>query len=508
LGKLLIAIFDAVLIWFVWMAISYGEFVVASLTLVILITFNVIFLKESAYPFRYMFPGLICFFLFLVLPIIFTIYVAFTNLGTGHLLSDVDVKNILLNERSLGEGSELYKADIGESKGQKYIILKLLESESVVALVPFFFDRKMVIDATVIPNNDVEKFLLDNQISLLPKGEIFKLGESLRNIEIKLPDSTVLTSNGRATYAKFLSRFVNDENGNLKEVSSGEVFFPNYQTGFFASKTEQLSPGFRTTVGFSNFWRLFKDTKIAKPFAKVFTWTFVWALCTVCLTFVSGLFLAITINNKGMRFKPLYRILLIVPYSIPFFISVLIFKGLLNKDFGIVNQLVAPLIGGTNVPWLEHPTFAKISCLLVNLWLGFPYMLLVLTGILQAIPEDIYEAARLDGASKWITLKKITMPYVMSAVGPLLVGSFAFNFNNFVGIYLLTGGLPPMDNVTTPAGETDILISYTYRLAFEGGQGQDFGLASAIAILIFIIIAIITLLNFKFSGVFDNEVKK
>ena len=134
-------------------------------------------------------------------------------------------------------------------------------------------------------------------------------------------------------------------------------------------------------------------------------------------------------------------------------------------------------------------------------------MFLIVTGILQSIPESLYEAAKLDGAGRIATFKNITLPLIMSAVGPLLVGSFAFNLNNFVGIYLLTGGGPPIPGASTAVGETDILISYTYRLAFEGGQGQDFGLASSIALFIFLIVSILTLINFKLSrmGSADEE---
>ena len=171
----------------------------------------------------------------------------------------------------------------------------------------------------------------------------------------------------------------------------------------------------------------------------------------------------------------------------------------MNKDFGAINLLLVEM-GFDKIPWLETPFWAKISCLVVNLWLGFPYMFLVVTGILQSIPASLYEAAKLDGAGKIATFRHITLPLIMSAVGPLLVGSFAFNLNNFVGIYLLTGGGPPIPGVTTAVGETDILISYTYRLAFEGGQGQDFGLASSIALFIFLIVSILTLINFKLSG--------
>jgi maltose/maltodextrin transport system permease protein len=126
-------------------------------------------------------------------------------------------------------------------------------------------------------------------------------------------------------------------------------------------------------------------------------------------------------------------------------------------------------------------------------------MLLVITGIIQSIPKSIYEASSLEGATKLQNFRFLTFPLVLRAMIPLLIGSFAFNLNNFVGIYLLTGGGPIIPDVSTPLGETDILISYTYRLAFEGSQGQNFGMASAVSMVIFVIVVSLTVLNFKVS---------
>lgn len=145
-----------------------------------------------------------------------------------------------------------------------------------------------------------------------------------------------------------------------------------------------------------------------------------------------------------------------------------------------------------------------MALFLVNLWLGYPYMMIVTLGALQSIPSELYEAALVDGARPWDVLRTVTLPLLMVAVSPLLVGSFAFNFNNFNVIYLVTGGGPPMAGAQTPAGHTDILISYTYRLAFQGGQGTQFGFAAAISMLIFIIVAVVSAINFRLTGAFEE----
>jgi arabinogalactan oligomer/maltooligosaccharide transport system permease protein len=172
---------------------------------------------------------------------------------------------------------------------------------------------------------------------------------------------------------------------------------------------------------------------------------------------------------------------------------------MLNQQFGIVNRMF-----GLNVPWLDGQWAPYGSILLVNLWLGFPYMFLVCTGALQGIPSDLKEAAFVDGATGLHAFKRITLPLLLIAVAPLLIASFAFNFNNFNIIYLLTEGKPPIPR--SDAGRTDILISYTYKLAFAGGRGADYGFASAVSVIIFMLVAGISAFSFRYTRAFE-EVK-
>jgi len=222
--------------------------------------------------------------------------------------------------------------------------------------------------------------------------------------------------------------------------------------------------------------------------------------------FTLGLGLALMLNDRDFKGKVIYRTLLIIPWAIPSFISVLIWRnGFFNETYGLINKVIfGQWFGIEAVRWLGNPFWAKVSCLIVNTWLGFPYMMTVCLGALQSIPHQLYESASIDGAGKLISFRKITLPLLMTSVFPLLVGSFAYNFNNFVGIYLLTDGGPEMVGSITTAGSTDILISYTYKLAFEGSRGQDFGYAGAISIFIFIIVAGISAINFKLSGTFEE----
>lgn len=214
-------------------------------------------------------------------------------------------------------------------------------------------------------------------------------------------------------------------------------------------------------------------------------------------TFAVGLVLAIALD-KPLFGKRIYRSILILPYAIPSLISILIWGGIFNKDYGAINQLL-----GLDIAWFEDANFARFAVIMVNLWLGFPYFYLVSSGALQAIPAELNEAAAIDGASGPQIFGKITLPLLLQILTPLLIASFAFNFNNFNLIYLLTGGGPRDESAGEIAGATDILISYTYSIAF-GSYIQDLGLASAISVIIFVLVASISLYGIRRSKVLEG----
>src|SRR5205823_14761237 len=189
---------------------------------------------------------------------------------------------------------------------------------------------------------------------------------------------------------------------------------------------------------------------------------------------------------------------LIIPYAVPAFLSLLVWQGLLNDDFGVVNRAFH-----ISIPWLFDPWWARVSVILVSVWLTVPYFFLVSLGALQSIPAELVEAARVDGGGPIQIFRRVRLPLLLVAVAPLLIASFAFNFNNFNNIYLLTGG-GPYEGSSSIAGSTDILISYTYKRAIATGKGNDYGLASALAIIIFFIVATISGITFYRSKALEN----
>ncbi len=483
------------------MVISYANeaYLLVCVGLILLVITLYVWLSKKAQSYRFLYPGMLCFFLFTIAPIFFTVLISFTNLGTGHFFSQDEAREIILSERNLAP-------DAKELSYSLYLIdseYHLLTADAKAVISVSSLNREQVVPLKEQEASDLTKYKEQESLSL---AQVFTLHEALKKIKFQYQGRD-LFYHRVDKLIESTDRYSYDAQKNLiKDLQSGISYIANQERGLYLNIEENSSllPGFYTFVGAKNYTDLFSKDDFKQTFMKVSVWTLIWAVSSVILTFSLGMSLAIFLNDKNLAGKSIYRNLLILPYSIPFFISVLVFKGMLSKDFGIINSALST-IGIGPIPWLEDALWAKVSCLLVNLWLGFPYMFLLTTGILQSIPQSVYEAAKIDGASKWQSFKSITFPMILSSITPLLIGSFAFNLGNFVGIYLLTGGGPAMMGTTTPAGETDILISYTYRLAFEGATGQMFGLASSIALFIFVIITILTLINFKLFNMNKSE---
>ena len=253
-------------------------------------------------------------------------------------------------------------------------------------------------------------------------------------------------------------------------------------------------------VGFANFIEVltgpFKDV-----FLPVFGWNIIFAVVSTAGTFFLGLIVAMAVNNPNIKEKSVYRAILIIPWALPATVAILSWQGLLNGSYGAINNLLLNLHLISNpIPWLTDPTWARVALIIVNIWLGFPYMMNVCLGALGAIPDSYYEAADVDGASKWLQFRKITLPSLAQISYPLLISSFAFNFNNFGSAFLITKGGPPR-MATQFAGYTDILASVNYKLSTQFGR---FEIASAISIIIFLILGTISYYQMKLSGQFEE----
>lgn len=254
-----------------------------------------------------------------------------------------------------------------------------------------------------------------------------------------------------------------------------------------------------TFVGLENYKTVFAGS-IRNVFFPVLGWTVCFALLSTAGAYAMGLVLAILLNNPHMKESKLYRAILIVPWALPATIAILAWQGLLNEQYGGINNFLHAIGIAANIPWLTNPFWARAGIIMVNVWLGFPYMMNVCLGGLQAIATEYYEAAKMDGAYGFQCFRYITLPMVTRLSIPLVISSFAANFNNFGNIYMITQGGPArVDNQF--AGYTDILASTTYKMTTWSNRYE---LSATFSVLIFLIVGSFTLLNMYLSGSFKE----
>ncbi|MFZ0712252.1 MAG: maltose ABC transporter permease MalF, partial [Terrimicrobiaceae bacterium] len=325
-----------------------------------------------------------------------------------------------------------------------------------------------------------------------------KLFMPMRPLQFTLPDERLVGMEGLAKFGSRERLWTLNENGSLTNRKDGTVIRPDLTQGFFVNdEGEKVGVGFRTFTGFANYVQILTDPRIQGPFARIFLWTVAFSAISVVSTFAVGMLLSVILQREDLAFRRVYRTLLILPYAVPAILSILILKGTFNQDFGAANQILRGLFGFAP-EWETNPWSARAMVLLVNLWLGYPYMMLICTGMLQSIPTEIYEASAIDGSNRVVDFFRITLPLVLGPMIPILISSFAFNFNNFNLIYLLTGGGPKMVGGGI-AGETDLLVNYTFNIAFRD-SGTNYGLASAIATVLFFIVGFLSWINLKMTG--------
>jgi ABC-type sugar transport system permease subunit len=501
-----LAVVDGLAIWLLYLLIRDQVWPLAAAVAVVTLLVNAVNLTDRLYPLRWMSPALAIIILMVLYPILFTVYTAFTNYSDGHLLTKAQAIRRIGQDRFLPEGGLTYRW-AGYRSETNEIILALVGSEGQTFLaVPGEPLQEITPESDGIGAFDADGFpeTIEGYTRLQMRDILPILDSQLAPLEFgELPDTVKIKSIREA--AQLQPRYVYDEELDaMVDQMAGEIYYADESQGSFISESGRvLSPGYQVTVGLRNFQRLATSPALRGPFVQVFGWTIAFAFLSVATTFALGLFLALVFNDPLIRGRKVIRTLLILPYTIPGVLGVLIWRGMLNQHLGVITTNMVNLFGWAP-GWFTDPLWSKAGILLVNLWLGFPYMMLICMGALQSIPSDIYEAAEVDGASIWQRFWGITLPLLLVSVGPLLVASFTFNFNNFTVIYAYNEGRPPIPGTPTPAGYTDILISYTFRLAFEGGRGSDYGYAAAITFVIFLIVATITLFQYRFMGQWEE----
>jgi len=442
---------------------------------------------------RYLFPGVAGMLVFIAFPLVYTAQIGFTNYSSTHLLSEARVRDYLLAQHDAVEAQVLAYTLHG-GNGEFRLALQA-EGEAT----PRWLSPPLALRDT---GRELRVELAPASAApgpALPLAELVKHRAALAKLVLALPGGPDLHYLGLREFGPVQPQWTANADGSLTRAADGIVFHPNRDTGFFESATgETLQPGFKAFIGVGNYARMLFDAEFRGPFLAIFTWTVVFSALTVACATAIGMLFAVLLNWEGMRYRTTYRTLLFLPYAVPGFISILVFKGLFNQNFGEINAILDALFG-VKPAWFADPLLAKTMLLIVNVWLGYPYIMILCSGLLKVIPADLYEASALAGAGPFTNFFRITAPLVIKPLAPLLVSAFAFNFNNFVLIALLTDGRPDFLSTKLPAGQTDILVSYTYRIAFKD-SGSDFGLAAAISTLIFFLVAALSLVNLRLSA--------
>lgn len=492
---------DGFLIWFAIRAFSEGYLPLFFIIVFIAAMVNYVILVRDMYPLRWMLAGLILMIMFAIWPILLTVYVAFTNYGDGHLITKVQSIEQLEKERYLPEGGLAYSwTGFRNDAGDYALWLQNTEGESFLAypgqtLIPAAQAEGVgTLDEDGIPDG-IGDYKRLNALQVASD-------QTIPSIQFGTEEDGVQIRSAREA-AQLLTRYAYDE---AQDVIIDQQTGTEYQPveGIWVSSTgDELPFGFRASVGVGNFTRFFASPAFRGPLVRIVIWNFAFAFLSVFTTFALGLIIAYIYNDRDIPGRKIIQSFLLIPYTIPSLITIIIWRGMFNNQFGVINRTLESLFG-ISPAWFADATLAKVAILIVNLWLGYPYFMLICSGALQAIPADIYEAAKVDGANALQRFFRITLPLLLVSVGPLLVASFTYNFNNFNLIFLFIEGGPPIANSATRAGHTDILISYVYNFAFAGGRAKEYGLGSAITIIIFIIVAVITLFQFRYTKMWEE----
>jgi arabinogalactan oligomer/maltooligosaccharide transport system permease protein len=492
-----VALVSALLIMFAQSALAKDEIVIAIFLFVATLAIVWVYLANRSVPLKFFLPGLLLLIAFVVTPIAYTLTMSGYIYKTGNYISKSEaLERLQSGALAPDPANSVFDITAGKDSSGNYAILV-----TDITTGRFFISTPtelIDIEPSKVTTNEIGVATSAPGFTALAEAEL--AGSDFSTLRYRYQDEYFIkieTLNSGAVYRQSLEYL--PEQDIFKSLITGDTYADDGRGNYANTNNpdERLEPGWRTPSIFENYSRLIADERVRDPIFRVFIWTCIFAGLTVLTQFAFGLLLAIALN-KQIRGRRVYRSILVLPYAMPSIMSILIWGGMFDTEFGAINQLL-----GTDIAWFQNATFARFAVILVNLWLGFPYFYLVSSGALQAIPSELSEAAAIDGASPRQIFRRVTLPLLLQILTPLLIASFAFNFNNFNLIYLLTGGGPKDQLSGEIAGATDILISYTYQIAF-GSNVQDLGLASAISVLIFIIIATISLYGVRKSKVLDS----
>ncbi|MBN2305384.1 MAG: ABC transporter permease subunit [Anaerolineae bacterium] len=493
-GVMLVAMMRVIL-----MMMADGLYPLASALSAITVFLALVYLRRRFTPVRWFGIGIALALLFTLYPILFTLYLSVTNMGSGHLMTKPQAVDQLESQLYLPEGGQTYGWTAYESPGGNYALWLLPEEGPGLLAIPGQSIEAVTVgergvgelDDDGIPESieGYERLPVNRTVAIIPALGAIDFG--------KAPNTVRIRSLREAAELKQKYRY-DDGQDAIVDEETGTLFKPLKGT-FTSVEGEELTPGYIVYVGIKHFDHFIGNARFREPLFKIFGWNVAFAFWSVFLSFAVGLM--VTLLFEGLPGSRLIRALLIIPWPIPVLISILIWRNMLNPDLGFVAPALESIFGSSPA-WFQDAAWTRIGLIMVNVWLSYPYFYVISAGAIRSIPHEIYDAAVVDGAGHWNKFYHITLPLLLRILMPLLIASFTFNFNNFNVIYIFNFGRPPMPDTIVPMGQTDILISFVYRLAFINTNVTNYGLAAAITVMLFFLISMMVVFQVRFTNLF------
>jgi len=469
------AVFCFLGFWFIIRLYRDGFYALAFFAGAAVCFITLVSLLKKLFAWRWLAAGLVMALLFTIYPIFYTVYLSFTNMGGGHLLTKSQAIKRLSREMYSPDEDTVWTWT-AYRKGKDFLLL--IYRDSVFS----------EIKPGNLPETSAFKSIPEeiNGYVKMNKSETLQNLQVLGELEFgKIPQTVKIISLEEAA-VRVPAYSYSVESDTFTDNRNGEIFKP--VKGTYTSRSgNTLSPGFMTGTGWNNYIRFLGNPGYLKPVLGILVWNITFSLFSVLLAFAAGMMIALLFDD--LKYRRLIRTLLIIPYPIPVLVSIMVWRALLNENMGLVTTVITAVFGFsprffTDVNW------TRFALILINVYLSYPYFYILSSGALKSIPGELFEAAAIDGAGQFTVTRKIILPMVMRILAPLIIASFCFNFNNFTLIWGFNAGLPAMADTAVPMGYTDLLISFIYRLGFSSSNAADYGFTAAITVMLFILVAL------------------
>lgn len=499
-SALAVGVFGSASIWLITKLTADGLYPLASAVGAVTVFVALVYLRRKFSPIRWMAIGLALAFLFTLYPMFYNIYIGFTNMRDGHLLSKSQIIERFENEFYLPEDAATYRW-VAYRSGNSHALWLVGEDGASLFATPGETEEVEALDGAIPDPDSIDSFpSTHGEYTRMSPRETVQLLTTLGGIDFGAPPDTFRIRSIREA-AQLERLYVYDPvRDTLVNQQTGDSFVAEEGT-FVSADGNELIPGYMVALGTDNFARFLGNPTLRELLGRVVLWDFAFAFFSVVLSFIVGLI--VTLLFEDLPGKRLIRALLIVPYPIPVLVSVLIWRAMLNPDQGAIGKLLGDIFGSSPQFYLD-PTWTRIALILVNIWLSFPYFYVISSGAMRSIDPDVFAATAVDGASPWQQFRFITLPLLLRIMMPLLIASFSFNFNNFNLIYIFNFGGPPVAETLIPIGHTDILISFIFKLAFVSSSIADYGLAAAISVILFVLVGTMAWLQARYTKAFET----